>query len=300
MTPSRIPRDSTALRALARPPVLLIVLLLLLLVAGHQVTLLPGNLFGTTLQNTLHLPGFAGLAFLLARHFRGLSWRAIILLSLLLALALEGSQFLTGRQASLADLATDLAGAGIGVLICRGGRLTATIALVVLGSVTVLVPARVWLAYDHRDKLFPAFLDAEVGVATPLVTSNSQTDRTTVVIDGQEVPALRVCWSEEKYPGLFFDEVVGDWSRFESLLLTVVVEGPAGMNLTVAVGHVGVPGTSEYRSRLLPPGPHRWLLPLDQLAVDSTGQRVEVSHLIVHSALEHVDQCLAIAELELL
>jgi len=276
------------------------VLLLLLLVAGHQVTLLPGNLFGTTLQNTLHLPGFAGLAFLLARHLRGLSWRAIILLSLLVALALEGSQFLTERQASLADLATDLAGAGIGVLICRGGRLAASIALVVLVAITVLVPARVWLAYDHRDKLFPAFLDAEVGVATPLVASNSRTERTTVIIDGQEVPALQVCWSKDKYPGLFFDEVVGDWSGFETLLLTAIVEGPAGMNLTVAVGHVGVPGTSEYRSRLLPPGTHRWLLPIDQLAVDSAGQRVEVSHLIVHSGEKHVDQCLAIAELKLL
>jgi hypothetical protein len=271
-------------------------LLLLALLVGHQVLLLPGNLFGNTLQNVLHLPAFAALGFVLAWYLRGLGGLQILAACAVVAVGFEASQIFTARRASIGDLTMDMSGAALGVAMLRTRKPVAIAAVLVVVLVSVAVPGRVWLAYRERDALFPAFLEVDSALRSPLVRSNGFMSVIPIAQTG--MPALRVCWADGRYPGLHFNEVVSDWNGFDELFLSFVVDAGEEMALTVAVGHVGVRGTSAYLTRRFEAGLQEWVVPLEALVRDEMGEPVGISHLIVHSAPEHKGRCVDFLTLE--
>lgn len=257
------------------------------------------NLLGRAVQNSLHIPAFAVLAYFLASAWRSLSPLAVLSISLLLAVLLESSQIFTDRDASAVDLVADAGGALLGVWIARGSRFGRGCGVVLLVLVTSWMPLPIWKSYVERDRSFPVLMGAG-SVGSSLFSSNSEV---TVVSDGaDEQSMLRVCWRDVQYPGVQMIEVVPDWSSFNSFLLEFEVEpspvptvNGATVALFVAVGHRNTPGTSAFVSAEFLPGRHRWEIPRPVLDHDEAA----ISHLIVHSSPEHVGRCIRIAQVVL-
>lgn len=272
----------------------LVGVVLMIVLAGHLaplLPLLPANLLGRTWQNALHLPAFAVLGYAIAAQYRNLAVWQSVGICLLVAAAFEGSQALTARDASFMDLAVDLLGVGLGTTAARRPGWNAWAAAMLVIVATLWMPARVWLAYLHRDGLFPVLLDPVAVLDSPLFASDSAVSVTSARDDPRGRPSLRVCWSGNRYPGIHFNEVVADWSGFGSLRLDLVVEGEGSMDLTVAIGHEGTPGTSAFVRQTFAPGAHEWHIPLARLIRDSSGAVAGISHLIVHSTPEYAGRC---------
>jgi len=273
------------------------------LLVGHQFIALPGNLFGRMLQNALHIPAFTTLGFALAWCFP--AWKATRILAtcLVAGVMFEGIQYLGDRDASIFDLGLDLIGASIAVFALFGPwqqRNAVASSIVLLLMVTFLMPGRVLLAYWHRDSLFPGFLDAGNWLQAPLVWSNSPSSVVAWDDAGQTSrQALRVCWSNDRYPGVHFDEVVSDWNDYETLVIELDIEPDVdnSLDLTVAVGYCGIPGTSGFTTRSFPPGRHRWTVPVIELL--NADSRESISHLIVHTSRRYAGRCVVFAEVRL-
>ncbi len=268
--------------------------LLACLLAAHQWSFFfDATLLSRALQNSLHIPAFAVLAFFIASAWRNLSVPVVFGICLLLALLLESTQIFTDRDASMVDLVSDAGGALLGLWIARGSRMWQVCGVVLLGVATLWMPLQVCSAYLQRDRIFPVLLDAG-SVRSSLFSSNSDVS---VMTEERGRKMLRVCWRDVQYPGVQMIEVVPDWSPFSRFVLDFEVEPAAtgeaaAMTLVVAVGHAGVPGTSAYVPREFLPGRHRWELPRDVLDHGNA----PISHLIVHSRPEHAGRCVRIAQ----
>ena len=229
-------------------------LVVTLLFASHHFVSLPGDLFGRTLQNALHIPAFAVFGLVLALRFSRWSTWQLIGCCLLIASGLEGLQSFTARSASFVDLGRDMVGSTIAILAVRGPglnwyRLAGAGVLITL--LTAMLPARVLLAYAHRDEMFPMLVDPGSWRQQPLLSSNSMLETVELRVDtGQSEAALRVCWSGDKYPGLHFNETVADWSGYSSLIVELEVEGAEPVQVTAAIGHEGIRASDLCRARV--------------------------------------------------
>lgn len=277
------------------------------LLVAHLYGTIGANLLGRVLQNALHVPAFAGLAVLLAWCLP--SWSRLQLLGGCLAagVLLEGVQVFFQREASLYDLGLDALGVVIAlVAFVPGSDNTQPVARKVFAGVSVLVfltgvlPGWIYLSYLHRDALFPALLDVGSWRQKPLLTSNSPMS---VVVrewaDGVERGAVRTCWSDARYPGLTFSEVVADWRAYKKLVVELAVPGNRALSLTAAVGHVGTPGTSAYIPAMFAPGFHEWSVPIADLLRTTNSKPALVSRLILHSSSEYAGECVLIAAVRL-
>ena len=269
--------------------------LLACLVIAHQWTFISeSNLLTRALQNSLHVPAFAVLSYFLAASWKKASVIVVLAISLSVALVLESAQIFSARDASLMDLGSDILGSLLGVWVARGSRVGQVCGTAVLVLVTVWAPLHVWRSYLERDRNFPVLMDAG-SASSKLFSSNSDVSITQIEDGGREM--LRVCWSEVQYPGVQMVEVVPDWSAFETFHLEFEIEpaakaaGEGAVQLTVAVGHSGVPGTSVYVPEDFPPGWHRWEIARNALDKDAA----TISHLIIHSSPEHAGRCIRIA-----
>lgn len=240
------------------------------------------NLLLRTLQNAMHVPAFAVLSAFLALMFAKLRWVRVALICLGIGLLLEASQVLTSREASLRDLASDVLGILLGLLIARSPSGMKLAAGAVLFLVTAWSPFQVWAAYQQRDAMLPVLLDARV-LESSLFNSNSQVQRSAGNL-------LSICLADVSYPGITLEEPPPDWRKYETLEVRFGVENDEDILLTVAVGHVGSTGTSAYVTRRFPAGMHTWEVPVSEL--QTTGRFI--SRFNLHSYREHAGQCLVL------
>jgi hypothetical protein len=144
---------------------------------------------------------------------------------------------------------------------------------------------RIYLAYRHRDDLFPHLLDVGEWRQRPLLKINSpheiiRAPERWEALAGQ--PVLSVQWADRTHPGVAFLEVVPDWSGYRELVLELYVPGQA-MKMTAALGHQRRPRKLSYLSFALEPGAHRLELSLDQLTADRNGRRAGINKLVIYS-----------------
>lgn len=276
------------------------------LVVAHLYGTSGANLLGRVVHNALHVPAFAGLTVLLAGCLP--SWSRLQLLGgcLAAAVALEGLQVFTERDASLYDLGLDTLGVVIALAAFTPGRGRTRSAMQVVAGVSVLslltgfLPGWIYLSYLHRDALFPTLLDVGSWRQRPLFSSNSPVSIVSQIWpDGLQRNALKACWSNTEFPGLEFSEVVADWHAYENLSVELTVPGSRAVGLTAAVGHVGTAGTAAYVPAIFEPGMHRWLVPVTDLLQSADAGPAMVSRLILHSAREYAGECVLIATVRL-
>lgn len=264
-----------------------------LLVAGlltaHHLQILQGSLFERALQNALHIPAFAVLGYFVGRWRPAASLAGGLILCVSVALILEATQIFVARDASFQDLFADSAGASLGLVIARGRPLVRMLGGILLILVTAWSPALIWLSYQERDRMFPLLI-GDTTYRSPLFSSNGEISGTM-----PSQPGWRVCWRDVEYPGIQLDEVVRPWDGYETLRIDFVVEGSLPMALTVAVGHVGVPGTSAFVAEEFSAGPHLWDVAVS--ALDHGGALI--SHLIIHSRPAHAGRCIRVQGVEL-
>lgn len=288
---------------------------IVLLVAVQQFVTLGGDrLLAEALTNAAHVPLFALLTLLLYRLLGRPRWQRLLMAAVALALVTEGLQVVTHRQPSVVDLALDvlgilpvLAALTLGRRLRRAGRPRGRLgvwagAWGLIVVMTLAAPVRVLVAYAERDAAFPRLLVPGSGPFELLVTSNGPMQVTRGPDDWTGYanrPVLELTWSDARYPGVTFSEVVPDWSGFDVLQVDVYLIGAEPMPLTAAVGHRGFPGTARHRRLEVAPGPSRLRYPLDALLEPRGDGPARVSRLILHGSRGHEGRRLLIGDVRL-
>jgi hypothetical protein len=275
---------------------------------ADQLLVLPDNLFGRSMRNALHIPAFFLLVVVLHILFR--SWRPATLLTvaLLAGVLLELALVFTARDASAADLLRNLLGILLGLAaVAAWPRLNLGLLAVVttLVLITALPPARILLAYQQRDALFPQLLAPQSWQLDPLLTGRTPfmwlvppADTADNWPEYADRKVLQVTVNEDAYPGITLAEVRGDWRGYDNLELSFYVNRPNGMKLTIAVGHIGRPGTARYISASFPAGANVWAIPTQTL-LKSEDRQSEISHLIVHSSPDYAGSSFLLGDIQL-
>lgn len=277
-----------------------------LLLFVHEADVLPGNLLGQTLQNSLHVPAYALLTLLLGVSFPQLGVWRLVSIGVAIGVAFEVLQAFTGRNADVLDATRDLVGALIAAFILRGPggwSLRTALGGGLLLLITFTQPAWIWLAYQHRDAQFPELLDPGDARQQPLLYSNSKVTVLDGSVDATAAAArrksLNLCFADVEYPGLHLNEVVPDWQAYRSLILDFQVPGQRSVVLTAAVGHRDQVGTSAFVYEEFEPGAHHWVIPLDRLAYTPNGVPATIANLILHSDRAFAGECVIVDRVRL-
>lgn len=275
--------------------------LAVLVLVQQFVTVGGSDLLGRTINNWLHVPMFAGVALLLFLALGKPSWPVLLGSCILLAVATEAAQLLTGRSASLLDVGRDMVGA-VPVLIAieltrqhgrrlgrSGRRLVWGLTLAVLTVVTLAAPLRVLMLYQQRDQLFPLLLSPGNSGLEALFTTTSRPRLTTAPEDWRGYAGeivLAVTWNREPFPGIHLLEVPPLWQGYGYLVVDVYLPQGPPMVLTAAVGHAGQAGggTAAYVARTVARGPQRLCYDLTSLLEPIGEGPVRISKLILHTS----------------
>ncbi|MEZ5559190.1 MAG: hypothetical protein R3E86_11715 [Pseudomonadales bacterium] len=266
-----------------------------LILAQQTLTLGDSSHFSRALTNAMHIPWSAGVAVVLWWLMGPrASIPRLLAVCVLVAVVTELMQIPTARDASLSDVGRDLIGTGFAAAGLWSYRNLAgaprifvcVLVLIGLTAATVFVPGRVALAYQQRDGRFPQLLAPGLSRLSPLWRSNCPVSVAPapdgwMPFSGARVLRLHLC--DETYPGVTLDEVVADWTGYDQLEADVYLPGGSPMDITIAVGHVGVPGTSAYVPVELDPGANLVRIPLTRLITGADGKPAAITHLIVHS-----------------
>jgi hypothetical protein len=210
---------------------------------------------GAALHDSAHAPVFACLTMLLlvvlARHrAQPLTLNDYLVgcvLGIVLGLATEVVQKLTGGDASWLDLRSDTVGAlaACGLFAAfdrrmgswsRGSLTAAAVAVLALHSVQFI---RVGIAYAHRDADAPVLFDASTRRAELFVVATSAslayTTLPAALANRPLEPSLAVRLERGDWPGVAFEEPYPDWSRYTQLQLDLAnpAEQPLELNLRV-------------------------------------------------------------------
>lgn len=316
MTDSATSSRSRLSRVLGqRPGAVPALLCLAALVAAQQLSSIGGeDLLGRTLNNSLHIPLFAAVAWLLGRLLPAAGPLTLLAAALGLGAATEAAQVLTARDASLMDLGLDLLGAAPVVAALAASRRLArqgaprrrvvllwSATVMLVAAMTLAAPARVLLAYQARDQAFPVILDPAVTPGSPLFESNSQLRGVAAPAGwaGDDGPVLAVTWADTRYPGITIAEVTGDWQEYQALVVEMLVPPGPPASLTVALGYRGRPGTSAYLRRDAGPGFHRLVYPLADFAPAVVAGQARVDRLILHTGQEHAGRRVVLGRVRL-
>jgi hypothetical protein len=240
-----------------------------------------------TVQNSLHLPAFAILGFIVAMVFRGLRAITVFLICVALAIVLESAQVMTQREASLSDLAFDTVGVVLGLLIARGQLGTKFIGVLILAIATAWSPVKVWSWKNQHEEIFPVLLDARL-VGSPFLNSDGSLVRT-------DSNRLKICLADVAYPGIHVDEAPRQWTAYETLAMRFQVEGGEELRVTLAIVYLGKSGTSVSVTDVFSPGMHTWEIPVAGLQAEGE----LISSFKVHSNQKYAGQCLVLASVGL-
>ncbi|MDT8451966.1 MAG: VanZ family protein [Gammaproteobacteria bacterium] len=206
-------------------------------------------LFWRELQNSAHTLVFAAIAILILMLLRELShffWQTPFKLyiaagsiSLLIATLTEMIQMFTARDASLMDLARDLAGilAGLGLYATIDSRLQTqrlmsakklragiVVLSVFLFTASMLPLASLSSAYLQREDEFPIVADLSANWTRPFLRLNNaviSSDVNNEVRVETENRFTRVTFMRGTYPGFSIIETTSDWSAYSTFSLAI-------------------------------------------------------------------------------
>ncbi|MGB5260637.1 MAG: hypothetical protein WBO34_08965 [Gammaproteobacteria bacterium] len=261
---------------------------------------LPGHsLFWQELQNTLHTLVFFALTLLLLRHLRHHTPLAQSLFStyliaagscLLIGIATETAQWMSGRGFGEGDVLRDLAGIAMAALLyalldrtAAGSRLvsrpairgllaTLLVGLLLVSSYPLGALAR---HYSARNQAFPVILDLRANWAGSFIKHGDAV--LTPGACGLGMTGLDLL--PAPYPGVSVAEPVPDWSSFRRLVITLDSLNSAPFELTIRVhDRLHDQSYTDRYNRTLPvnPGPNRYTIPLAEIREGPTGRSLEL------------------------
>jgi hypothetical protein len=219
---------------------------------------LPGDgpLLGP-LQSAAHFPVFgllAALIFVALRRFAWPSWQSgwrayarTLVAMLVLSAVAEWSQHFTDRNASLGDVAVNVAGAVAvlcllavgdrqiaGVAQGRTRRLTLMLVPVVLAMLALLPVAATWATIIKRDADFPCLVCPESRLDVWRLEANGASAQL-VRAEGGRGTSLEIRLERGAFPGVSWEWPAPDWRGFDALVLELGNPGPEALALTLRI-----------------------------------------------------------------
>ena len=207
------------------------------------------RLFWQELQNSAHTVLFAPITLLILMLLRAAPnffWRTpfnfyitAVSISLLIATLTELLQLFTARDASLMDLARDLAGilVGLGLYAAIDSRLQIrrlmpakrlkagiVVLTVLLFTASMLPLAFLSAAYLQREAEFPLVADLSASWTRPFLRLNNAVISTATKNEIQfktENRLTRVTFGRGIYPGFSIIETTSDWSAYSTFTLAI-------------------------------------------------------------------------------
>lgn len=282
-----------------------IAVILGLLLALHIYSPPRIGLWANVFYDSLHVPVFGLIAISIYSILVGrLAWRSCALIAFVSACGLgllsEAAQIVTSRDASLKDLAADCLGAAGFLAVYLALRppqpapvqrraLYAGTGILILGF--ALAPLiHVSAAYIERNLQRPeiASFDGRFG---RLLTRVQNADYQVVRGSGGDPAFARIVLGSGPWPGIAFHDVWPDWTKNESLVIALEVEGTDELDIHLRVHDVEHRETSAFvdrfnRSYKLMPGDHELRVALTDLREaprDRSMNLAEIDELIIFS-----------------
>jgi hypothetical protein len=207
--------------------------------------------------------------------------------------ATELIQLLGPREASLRDFAWDALGAGIFLLVAFAirernsrGRVLALVVAVLLAIVALAPLAATAWDYVQRNAAFPHLCGFDAAWERRFVVTQDAELTITAppggwVRDGSG-KAGRLTFLPAPYPGLAIDEPHPDWTGYDSLVVDLYSELPQPKNIALRI-HDARHDQSYYdrftRRLVVPPGPSRFAVSLDEVARAPRGRRMDLARI---------------------
>lgn len=249
--------------------------------------------WGQELENAAHAPAFAAVAagawlFFQPAAAATKALRPFVLAALtavLLALLTELLQPLTGRDASLQDVWTDLLGAtaalaAIGAWRVRGAS-AARLSLVLLAlgvAGFALWPLGESLrAYWHRQALAPRLFDPRDAAGRHFL------QRRAVRLIADPDGGWRITPTRSPWPGLTVDEVLPDWSAYRTLAIELRNPGEQPLTLLLRIDdafeHRRYSDRYNASIRVAAHQSSTWRIPLTMLSHRTAGRNLDLTHM---------------------
>jgi hypothetical protein len=277
--------------------------LIIVVLVGQQLGQLPWhNQFTNSLNNWLHVPMFAVLTGVLLWIKPAWPVTKIAMAVAFIAVVSEALQIFTYRDASLTDLLLDAVGCGIALLCLRPlNAPRVVICAAVCGLITVGVPARYLLAYEHQARIFP-ILYTPADWRSNILLDTRATTRLTREHSWhrhQDKQVLFAQWHDTRWPGLHLAEPVKNWQGYKTLVIEVFNLESQEQPLTVGVRHNRTSGTSRYQQQVLQPGPNELHFPLSELSYDNAGAPAQIHHLMLYTTQAHANKRILLGNVRL-
>ena len=172
------------------------------------------------------------------------SYAAIILAGMLIGIGVELIQHYTGREASVADLLTDLLGLVSGLCLIEAFRLgkrpryMPVRVVLVMTSLTLIVVCIMPLlllsvSYIERNKAFPVIADFGADWREAFIKFNQT--KLHVKDDSGQSGVHWVTFEPTQYPGISIVEPVSDWTEYDRLVVTLYSNYEHKVRVTVRI-----------------------------------------------------------------
>lgn len=270
-----------------------------LVIVLHVVGLGPAAARYQEIFAIAHVLGFASVAVLtgfVSRHFEWTSndWLAVgaaVVVVSVLALASEGAQTLTARDANVGDLIDDALGivAGACLVLAVRGRVWMRIALTALAGVSLYIslsaPGEILVARGLTEVRMPILANFDRAFEAPLVRGTGAHVERVPAPPGWPLAgevALVVPSNKAPYAGISFHRFAPNWARFEELSFVVAAVGGDLKELTVRIHDVGHDGAYADRfNRVIEVGlePRRVTIPLRDVRNGPKNRPLDLSHV---------------------
>lgn len=236
------------------------------------------------LHDAGHVIAFSLIAFALCVILRPASWRWVVILAVLAALAVgtEWAQRWLGGAFSLGDVGRDLLGAAIGVSawIAARRRRPILFAAAAIAMVAGLVPLG-FTGWAYTQRAAEPDLVWDASRATHRVFIEPPRNGSFVRPDGASY--ARFTSASDTYAGIVIREPTPDWREYGALVVRLSNPGDAAVTMNVRVDDR--PADTEYedrfnRARFVPAHTEvQWRIPLHEIEHGPVGRRLDLSHI---------------------
>ena len=248
--------------------IVFILLLTAALIAFVELVKFPKHVaFWSEVQNTGHIPLFGCFAILVLRYAIKPSrlfmdkalfqYITALIIALGVGLLVEVIQYFGARDADIYDVARDMIGAVAFCLIYIAfdrdshskfawwrnaySYLSTVIAIVVL-AIYMTPLASLGYAYIERNSNFPVICDFDSPSIMAFI--RPQKARLDIIETPAEFPLKdkrsigKLSLFPSAYPGIVIKEPVGDWTGYQSLLITIYSENPEPIKLSIRIDDI--------------------------------------------------------------
>ena len=295
-------------------------MLFMLILVQQMAPPSPYSQLGAAIRNSAHTPWFFPYTLLLWLLIKGADrfnsrrrvqiWLAT---AFSLAIGLEALQIFSSRQASLEDVALNLAGGGAAIALIAGWQHWRTglrfrpFALWTLGFALILagmlpVGRVLWLQYQ-RDAMAPTLLSLE---HKNDITLSNLRGAWELVPGLPQWPghesrtlALVTLRSSSRWPGLTLREPLPDWRPYQHLEISAYLDEPQSLPLYVRLDRYSKRGVDTTQPIMMEPGINQIRIPISDLAGTDAGSVNDVRNLMIFSDAQHGGRQLYLSSIRL-